>query len=72
VPMVLAGFSSEGRVVRWTTPAKDSQGRQATFYAFAGDHYTAVRPAGKHFCLGCHPGHTSMGRGDHQHAERMR
>jgi hypothetical protein len=72
VPTVLAGFSQAGRVVRWTTAAKDSHGRQATFYAFAGDHYSAVRPFGKHFCIGCHPGHSSLARAGHQHAEQLK
>jgi hypothetical protein len=71
VPTVLAGFGADGRVVRWTTAARDAQGRQATFYAFAGDHYSAVRSAGKHFCLGCHPGHSGLARADHRHAERL-
>lgn len=72
VPTVLAGFDKAGRIVRWATPAKDSQGRQATFYAFAGDHYSAARPMGKHFCIGCHPGHSGFARADHHHAEKMR
>jgi hypothetical protein len=72
VPTVLAGFTKAGRVLRWTTAAKDSQGRQATFYAFAGDHYSAVRPFGKHFCIGCHPGHSSLARADHHHAEQIK
>ena len=72
VPTVLAGFDTAGRVVRWTSAAKDSDGRQATFYAFAGDHYSAVRPLGKHFCIGCHPGHSSLGRADHRHAEQSK
>lgn len=71
VPTVLAGFDQAGRVVRWTTAAKDSKGRQATFYAFAGDHYSAVGPLGKNFCIGCHPGHSSLGRSDHNHAEKL-
>jgi hypothetical protein len=72
VPTVLAGFGKDGKIVRWTTPAKDSQGRQATFYAFAGDHYSAARPMGKHFCIGCHPGHSGFARADHHHAEKTR
>jgi hypothetical protein len=72
VPTVLAGFDKSGRVVRWTTPAKDSQGRQATLYAFAGDHYSAVRPQGKHFCLGCHPGHSGLKANEHHHAEKVK
>src|SRR5262249_39482058 len=35
VPTVLAGCKSDGKVLRWTTTAKDSQGKQATFYAIA-------------------------------------
>jgi hypothetical protein len=69
VPTVLAGFDRSGKVVRWTTNAKDSEGKQATFYAFAGDHYSAARPMGKHFCIGCHPGHSSLSAADHRHAE---
>ena len=72
VPTVLAGFTKEGKIVRWTTAPKDVSGRQATFYAFAGDHYSAVRTMGKHFCIGCHPGHSGMGRTDHNHAEKIK
>jgi hypothetical protein len=67
-PAVLAGFGGDGRVMRWTTGPHDSQGRQATFYAFAGDHYSGVRPGMFHFCLGCHPGHSHLG--SHNHAEQ--
>jgi len=69
---VLAGFTQAGKVMRWTTAAKDSEGRQASFYAFAGDHYSAVRPLGKHFCIGCHPGHSSLARAGHNHAEQVK
>ena len=72
VPTVLAGLDADGKVARWSTQAKDLQGHQAAFYAFAGDHYSAVRPNGQHFCVGCHPGHSSMSRQDHRHAERMK
>ncbi len=71
VPTVLAGFNQAGRVVRWTTAPKDSHGRQATFYAFAGDHYSAVHPLGKHFCTGCHPGHSGLPFGEYSQAEKM-
>ncbi len=70
VPTVLAGFNREGRVVRWTSAPKDSHGRQATFYAFAGDHYSAVQPAAKHFCTGCHPGHSGLPFGEYTQAEK--
>ena len=70
-PTVLAGFGPDGKVVKWTTAAKDSRGRQATFYAFAGDHYSLTVPGVRHFCVGCHPGHSGMSREHHQHAERV-
>jgi len=57
-PTVLAGLDENGKIARWTSPAKDSAGRSATFYAIAGDHYSGTRPDGYHFCLGCHTGHT--------------
>ena len=66
------GSTKEGKVLRWTTDAKDTQGRQASFYAFAGDHYSAVRPLGKHTCTGCHPGHSALPRDAQNHAERLR
>jgi hypothetical protein len=69
-PTVLACFDKDGKVAQWTTPAKDSLGRQATFYAFAGDHYSVTRPMGKHFCIGCHPGHSGLAKADQQHAEK--
>jgi hypothetical protein len=71
-PTALAAFDKDGRVVRWTTAAKDQSGRAATFYAYAGDHYSLVRPGGKHFCVGCHPGHSGLPTASHDHAERPR
>jgi hypothetical protein len=59
-PTVLAAFNKEGRVVRWTTAARDKEGRQATIYAFAGDHYSGARPGHYTFCAGCHPGHSTL------------
>jgi hypothetical protein len=68
VPTVLAGLNAQGEIARWTTTAQDSQGQQATFFAFAGDHYSGTRAGLHHFCLGCHPGHSNPGiRG---HGER--
>jgi hypothetical protein len=72
-PTVLAGFGADGRVVRWETAGKDTQGRRAAFYAFAGDHYSAARPGGRGFCIGCHPGHSGMTSEDHtRHTERLK
>lgn len=68
LPTVLAGINGQGEIARWTTSAHDSDGRQATFFAFAGDHYSGTRAGLHHFCLGCHPGHSNPGiRG---HGER--
>ena len=72
VPTVLAGFDKAGRVVSWTTNAKDGRGRSASFYAYAGDHYSLARPNGRHFCVGCHPGHSGIPPVSHEHAERLR
>jgi WD40-like Beta Propeller Repeat len=70
-PTVLAGFDKAGQIVHWTTPAKDRDGRSAEFYAYAGDHYSLTRPSGKHFCVGCHPGHSGIPAASHNHAERL-
>ncbi|MFO0798741.1 MAG: hypothetical protein U0804_14810 [Gemmataceae bacterium] len=71
-PTVLAGFGRDGKVVRWESAATDAAGRRAAFYAFAGDHYSLVRPGGRHFCVGCHPGHSGMPPADHRkHAEQF-
>ena len=55
---VLAGLDEHGKVAKWSSKAKDSAGRSATFFAVAGDHYSGTRSGGFHFCLGCHTGHT--------------
>ena len=69
-PTVLAGFGADGKVVRWSSTARDSTGRRGDFYAIAGDHYSLTAPGGKHFCVGCHPGHSGIPRAQHQHAEQ--
>jgi hypothetical protein len=71
IPIVLAIFTNDGRVLRWTTKPKDSEGRQATFYGFAGDHYSSFRPNGVQFCSGCHPGHSGPGKLA-GHAEKLK
>lgn len=68
-PTVLAGFGPDGKVVKWASAATDAAGRRVSFFAFAGDHYSLTAPAGKHFCVGCHPGHSGMPRSNHNHAE---
>jgi hypothetical protein len=70
-PTVLAGYDKSGHIVHWETQPRDSQGRQAAFYALAGDHYSLTRPGGKTFCVGCHPGHSGVPPDTHKHAEIM-
>src|SRR5262249_55538545 len=80
IPTVLAGFDRRGHVLSWTSdpppaPAQDGDPNPPStprFFAFAGDHYSATRAGGKHFCVGCHPGHSGLGREDHRHGERER
>ena len=75
----LTRSASIARTTRWrerirrevVSRAKDSAGRQASFYAIAGDHYSLTAPGGRHFCVGCHPGHSGMAPADHHHAERL-
>jgi len=55
-PTLLIGLGADGKVVNSSVP-----GRNATFYAFAGDHVSGTRPGGYHFCSGCHTGHTFAG-----------
>jgi hypothetical protein len=69
-PVVLAGFDEHGRVVQWTTAAKDRAGRQAQLLGYAGDHYSSVAAGGFHFCTGCHTGHSILDT--NEHAERLR
>jgi len=64
IPTVLAGFTKDGKVAQWETPGG------AKLYAFAGDHYSVVKPGGRTFCIGCHPGHSGLGPNDHRHAEQ--
>lgn len=66
VPIVLAGVGKDGRVVEWESISKDSTGFRAKSYAFAGDHYSALKPMRYHFCIGCHPGHSQIGTVDHR------
>jgi hypothetical protein len=71
VPTVLAGFDQRGHVARWTTAPADTNGRHATLYAYAGDHYSGARAGGQTSCIGCHPGHSGMSAAEHNHAERI-
>ncbi|GIW82657.1 MAG: hypothetical protein KatS3mg105_4464 [Gemmatales bacterium] len=71
IPLVLAGVGADGRIVRWQTPAADSEGQSATFYAYAGDHYSSIPPQEGVFCIGCHPGHSTLASSEHRHAERL-
>jgi hypothetical protein len=71
-PTVLAGFDSTGRVAEWQSQVSDHAGNRASFYAFAGDHYSLAQPHGKHFCVGCHPGHSGLDPASHIHRERLK
>ncbi|OWK46774.1 hypothetical protein FRUB_00473 [Fimbriiglobus ruber] len=51
---VLAGLDAEGKVAAWNGKGNSPR----TFFAYAGDHYSHVRPNGYHYCNGCHTGHT--------------
>ena len=57
--------------VRWTTAARDREGRRAVLYAYAGDHYSVARPGARQFCVGCHPGHSGVPTDTHKHAEKV-
>ena len=56
-PTVLVGQDQDGKVARWTAAASGDR-PQRTYFAYAGDHYSAVRRDGYHYCNGCHAGHT--------------
>ncbi|WP_165228580.1 hypothetical protein [Aquisphaera insulae] len=56
-PSVLVGLDKQGKVARWTTPASGNRPARS-YLAYAGDHYSGVRPNGYHYCNGCHTGHT--------------
>ena len=56
--VVIAGLDEEGKVARWTGKPRDAMGQPLRFLAYAGDHYTSIRPDGYHYCNGCHTGHT--------------
>lgn len=60
VPTLLAGLDSEGKIATWQGKAKDASGKIATYLAYAGDHYSAAKPNGYHYCNGCHTGHTFL------------
>ncbi len=52
---VIAGLDNKGKIAKWMSK-RDLD--QRTFYAYAGDHYSQIRPKGFHYCNGCHTGHT--------------
>jgi hypothetical protein len=54
VPTLLAGLDSDGVIVHTQSAGAESP----RFYALAGDHVSAVRANGYHFCTGCHTGHS--------------
>ena len=56
-PSVLVGLDDHGKVARWTGAASGHR-PERTYFAYAGDHYSGIRPNGYHYCNGCHTGHT--------------
>jgi len=56
-PSVLVGLDDQGKVARWTGAASGSRPAR-TYLAYAGDHYSSIRPNGYQYCNGCHTGHT--------------
>jgi len=56
-PSVLVGLDARGKVARWTGPPSVNRPPR-TYFAYAGDHYSGIRPNGYHYCNGCHTGHT--------------
>ena len=56
-PSVIVGLDERGKVARWTTEASGNRPKR-TYFAYAGDHYSGIRPDGYHYCNGCHAGHT--------------
>jgi hypothetical protein len=68
-PTLLVGFDVHGKVALWNSNAKDSLGRQNSILGFAGDHYSLISPGKKHFCVGCHPGHSGLTSYEHKHNE---
>jgi hypothetical protein len=65
------GLDRDGKIASWPGRAADSTGRKAQFFAYAGDHYSGMRPRSYHFCIGCHPGHTFLDD-TVNHAEKVR
>lgn len=61
-PTMLVARDEDGQIVKWSSPAVDSRGRQASFYAFAGDHYSGLRLNRSNVCVGCHSGHSGIFR----------
>jgi hypothetical protein len=56
-PSVLVGLDERGKVARWIGAASGDRPSR-NYFAYAGDHYSGIRPNGYHYCNGCHTGHT--------------
>ena len=56
-PSVLVGLDGGGKVAHWTGVAAENRPAK-DYFAYAGDHYSGIRPSGYHYCNGCHTGHT--------------
>jgi hypothetical protein len=58
-PSVLVGIDTEGKVARWTGAASGDRPAR-NYFAYAGDHYSGIRPNSYQYCNGCHTGHTFL------------
>ncbi len=56
-PSVLVGLDDQGKVARWAGTTSGNRPAR-TYFAYAGDHYSGIRPNGYQYCNGCHTGHT--------------
>ena len=55
--VALVGLDAEGKVAKWDGVATGDRPAR-TYFAYAGDHYSGVRPNSYNYCNGCHTGHT--------------
>lgn len=56
-PSVLVGLDRDGKIARWSGVAMPDRPARS-YFAYAGDHYSSIRPNGYQYCNGCHTGHT--------------
>ncbi|MFM7316167.1 MAG: hypothetical protein ACKO5E_04420 [bacterium] len=54
---VLVGLDESGKIAQWESPAS-SRRPSKKYTAYAGDHYSSIRPGSYNYCNGCHTGHS--------------